>query len=144
MQSAGGDMTDQMDLVRDAAPLAEKCLDMGCASVLIKCGLSGMYYQSAGRERLQKVGERLRLPVDRWADAQGTQPCFRAKEVRSAAGAGDVSIAAYLTAVMRGLPPDTCACLAAAEGAASVASYDALGGTLSLEELEIRIRKGWK
>lgn len=141
---SASDMTDQMDLIRDAAPLAKKCLEMGCASVLIKCGLSGMYYQSAGRERLQKTGKRLRLPIDRWASAQGTQPCFRAKEVRSATGAGDVSIAAYLTAVMRGCAPDACTRLAAAEGAASVASYDALGGILSLEELETRIREGWK
>lgn len=144
MQRSGGDMTDQMDLLRDAAPLAEKCLDMGCASVLIKCGLSGMYYHAAPEGRLKSVGERLKLPVSLWADAHGTQPCFRAEVVRSTTGAGDVSIAAYLTAVMRGCAPDACARLAAAEGAASVASYDALGGILSLEELELRIHNGWR
>ena len=144
LQRSGGDMTDHMDLLRDAAPLARKCLDMGCASVLVKCGLSGMVYQSADRHRLQKAGERLHLPVDLWANAQGTQSCFQAEVVRSATGAGDVSIAAYLTAAMRGYAPDVCARLAAAEGAASVASYDALGGILSLEELEMRIREGWQ
>ena len=59
--------------------------------------------------------------------------------MRSATGAGDVSIAAYLTALMNGEGPADCAKLAAAEGCASVSSYDALGGVLPLEELKKRI-----
>ena len=47
--------------------------------------------------------------------------------------------AAYLTALMNGETPSDCAKLAAAEGAASVSSYDALGGILPLEELKKRI-----
>ena len=40
---------------------------------------------------------------------------------------------------MNGEGPEDCAKLAAAEGAASVSSYDALGGVLPLEELKKRI-----
>ena len=67
------------------------------------------------------------------------QSCFKAETVRSATGAGDVSIAAFLTALMNGETPENCAKIAAAEGAASVSSYDALGGILPLEELKKRI-----
>ena len=67
------------------------------------------------------------------------QPCYRAEIVRCTTGAGDVSIAAYLTALMNGETPADCAKLAAAEGAASVGSYDALGGILQLRELRKRI-----
>jgi sugar/nucleoside kinase (ribokinase family) len=77
--------------------------------------------------------------VDEWADTSGTQPCFRAETVRSATGAGDVSIAAYLTALMDGEPPAVCVKLAAAEGAASVSAYDPLSALLPLPDLKQRI-----
>ena len=72
------------------------------------------------------------------------QPCFRAETVCSGTGAGDVSIAAFLTALLDGETPKDCVRLAAAEGAASVTSYDALGGILPLAELKRRIENGWK
>ena len=131
----GGDMTGQSGILEDADKLAQKCLEMGCGSVLVKCGISGMVYRSGNRERLSRVGSRLPLDIDSWADKAGVQPCFRAEIVRSGTGAGDVSIAAWLTALMRGDTPEVCTRLAAAEGAASVTAYDALSGILPLDEL---------
>lgn len=140
----GGDMTAQAGILADAHRLARMCLDMGCGAVLVKCGISGMVYRTGSLERLKAVSPRLALDADMWADRQGTQPCYRAEIVRSGTGAGDVSIAAFLTAVIAGRPPAECAMLAAAEGAASVTSYDALGGVLPLDELKRRIDAGWK
>ena len=88
---------------------------------------------------MAQIGARLQLNVDEWAGRAGAQPCFKAETVRSATGAGDVSIAAYLTALMNGETPEDCAKMAAAEGAASVSSYDALGGILPLDELKKKI-----
>ena len=88
---------------------------------------------------MAQAGARLKLDVDAWADRAGIQPCFQAEIVRSTTGAGDVSIAAYLTALMNGETPEDCAKMAAAEGAASVRSYDALGGILPLDELKKKI-----
>ena len=140
----GGDMTEQPGVLEDAGRLAEACLKMGCGAVLVKCGLSGMVYRTGSRERLMQVGSRLRLDRETWADKAGVQPCFQAEIVRSGTGAGDVSIAAWLTALLQGEAPDICARLAAAEGAASVTSYDALGGILPLEECKRRVAAGWK
>ena len=91
-----------------------------------------------------RIGRNLGLDAELWADKEKVQPCFEAETVRSASGSGDVSIAAYLTAMLEGESPDRCAALAAAEGAASVAAYDALGGILPLDELAHRIDAGWK
>ena len=144
LNNTADDPTKNLDLVRYAKPLAEKCIEMGCGTVMIKCGTSGMYYKTAGRERMSGVGRNLRLHPGLWKDQEGVQPCYEAETVLSATGSGDVSIAAYLSAVLNGESPRQCAALAAAEGAASVTTYDALSGILPLNELLKRINAGWK
>ena len=139
LSARGGDITEQEGILDLADGLARTCLEMGCGAVLVKCGLSGMAWRTGSRERFARVGERLKADTGAWADRAGRQACYPAEIVRSATGAGDVSIAAYLTALMNGEGPADCAKLAAAEGAASVSSYDALGGVLPLEELKKRI-----
>ena len=139
LAAKGGDMTQQEGVLQKADELARICLDLGCGAALIKCGLSGMVYRAGCRERMTRIGARLQLNVNEWAGRAGAQPCFKAETVRSATGAGDVSIAAFLTALMNGETPEDCAKIAAAEGAASVSSYDALGGILPLDELRKRI-----
>ena len=137
--AAGGDMTQQEGIPEKADQLARQCLDLGCGAVLVKCGLSGMVYRTGSRERMAQVGARLNLDAGAWAGRSGARPCYPAETVRSTTGAGDVSIAAFLTALMNGEAPESCTKLAAAEGSASVSSYDALGGVLSLNELKQRI-----
>lgn len=139
----GGDITENLDLQAEALPPAEELISMGCRAVLIKCGTSGMVYRTAARERMASIGSRLSLNLDEWANQIGIQPCFRAGCVRSGTGAGDTSIAAFLTGVLRGFAPADCAALAAAEGACCVTAYDALSGLLPIEELTNRIRAGW-
>ena len=144
LSAAGGDMTDHLDVEKEAGPLAEKLLAMGCAAVLVKCGISGMLYRAAGEERLKAVGPKVSVDAAGWADKRGIQPCFPADIVRSGTGAGDTSIAAFLTAVLTGKDIASCAALASAEGACCVTAYDALSGLKQLDELEERIAKGWK
>ena len=142
--SQGGDMTEGLDMMADVKPLAEKCLELGCRAVLIKCGISGMYYKTAGCEVMAGVGSNLELDASVWADREGVQPCFRADQVLSGTGAGDTSIAAFLVAASMGRTPAQCAALAAAEGACAVTAYDALSGLKTMEELEARIASGWE
>lgn len=136
LSEQGGDMAALIDPERDAAPLAAECLKMGCAFALIKCGTAGMFYAAADAERMQLVGARLELDAGVWAGKSGAQPIFKAPRVLSATGAGDASIAAFLTALTLGYAPGKCVALAAAEGACAVTSYDALSGLKPLAELE--------
>ena len=144
LSARGGDMTEHLDMLRDVKPLAEKCLELGCRAVLIKCGISGMYYKTSEKAAMETVGSRLQLDTDTWADREGIQSCFRADRVLSGTGAGDTSIAAFLLAAAEGKDPAMCAALAAAEGACAVTSYDALGGLKPLDQLEARIASGWE
>ena len=144
LRETGGDVTENLDLVKYAKPLAGKCIQMGCGTILVKCGLSGMYYKTADHARVSQIGKRIGLNAEAWANRENSQPCFEAKIVRSATGSGDVSIAAFLSAILAGESPQRCVRLAAAEGAASVSGYDSLEGILSLEELGRRIDAGWK
>lgn len=141
LSALGGDMAEKIDLRRDASHLAEKALALGCKTVLIKCGTAGMYFRSG---KVTCPGEVLSLDAENWSDKEIIQPCFKADKVLSATGAGDTSIAAYLTAIMRGRSPEDAVKLAAAEGACSVTAYDALGGLKSLEELEEKVAAGWE
>ncbi len=144
LAAKGGDMTEGLDVAADVKPLADRLLELGCKAVLIKCGTTGMYYCTANRATMERVGARLGLDAGRWAGQAGFQPCFQADIVRSGTGAGDTSIAAFLAAVLQGKTPSECAALAAAEGACSVTAYDALSGLKPLEYLEARIKAGWK
>ena len=144
LSAKGGDMTEKLDMLRDVKPLADKCLELGCKAVLIKCGISGMYYKTSDKASMETVGSRLELDAAAWADKEGIQPCFKADQVLSGTGAGDTSIAAFLLAAAEGREPAQCAALAAAEGACAVTAYDALGGLKQLSELEARIASGWE
>ena len=142
--NTGGDITEGLDVEKEALPLAEELLAMGARFVMIKCGTSGLCYRASDTTALSSVGERLPLDVSAWADQTGIQPCFKADIVRSGTGAGDTSIAAFLTGVIRGYGPKECVAFAAAEGACSVTTYDALSGLKPIEDLEKRIGAGWE
>jgi len=144
LAAQGDDMAGNLSMEEDVKPLAEKCLALGCRAVLIKCGISGMYYRTADRETMHQVGCRLELDAEKWAGKEGVQPCFRADQVLSGTGAGDTSIAAFLMAAVNGKTPEVCAALAAAEGACAVTAYDALSGLRTLDVLEARIASGWE
>ena len=143
MNARNGDPMEHPDLRRDAMPLAEKALSLGCAAVLLKCGTSGMVLLTADGERTARTGRRLRLDADAWKGLRICQPCYRAPVVKSTTGAGDSSIAAFLAAAADGRDPADCVRLAAAEGAMAVTEYEALAAVLPLEELEKRIEAGW-
>lgn len=143
-RAAGKDITEILDIENDIKPLAEQCMDYGAKVLLIKCGAPGMYYRTADRLTLRGVGERAGLNPDVWADQEGFERSYLPDKVLSGTGAGDTSIAAFLTAMLEEYPPAKALQLSAATGASCVAAYDALSGLKPFSELERKIGDGWQ
>ncbi len=143
-RASGCDITEIVDIEKEIIPLAELAMRLGAGVVLVKCGVLGIYWCTAGEEVLRRTGEKTGLAAREWADKSGFEESFVPERVVSAAGAGDTSIAAFLTAMLRGCPPQECVRLAAAAGACSVEGYESFGTLKSLEELYARIGAGWQ
>lgn len=140
----GGDVTSIIDIEHEIIPLAKKALYMGAKVVLVKCGAKGMYWHTSDEESIKQVGKKIALDAVAWANKSGFERSFMPKRVLSGTGAGDSSIAAFLTTMLEGCSPEECMQLAAATGACCVENYDAISGLASLEELRKRIASGWK
>ena len=143
LKADGGDVVEVIDVQEDIKPLAQKCLDLGAKVLLIKCGAPGLYYRTSDERGLQRVGERLQLSTSDWASKEGFETSYKPNRVLSGTGAGDTSIAAFLTAMLNGYPIEKCMQLASATGASCVEAYDALSGLKRFEELEAKINAGW-
>ena len=139
----GGDITQFINIEDEVSPLAERMLKMGVGGLLIKCGSKGMYYRTSDSESMKNLCAEYDLSPEQWLSKEGFVDSFYQPNVLSATGAGDTSIAAFLTSMMRGKKLSRCVELAAATGACCVASLDALSGLCPLEDLEARIEAGW-
>ena len=144
IRAGGGDITDVLDIETDIKPLAEKCMAYGCKVLLLKCGAKGMYLQTAEGKKLEQISSRIGLDASVWAEQAIFERSYVPERILSGTGAGDTSIAAFLTAMLEGEHPQMCLHLAAATGASCVAAYDALSGLKPLNELRQKIEKGWE
>ena len=143
-RAGGADITGVLDIERDVRPLGEKCMSYGAKILLVKCGAPGIYYRTAEEEAFGETGRRLGLDAGCWAGREGFEASYVPERVLSGTGAGDTSIAAFLTAVLAGETLEDAMHLAAAAGASCVAAYDALSGLKPMSELKAKIAAGWK
>ena len=144
VRANGDDITKYLDEEKDIKPLAMKCIELGAKTVLLKCGVPGMFFASAREDKLAEISERVGLDASKWADKSLFEKSYVPDVILSGTGAGDTSIAAFLTSMLEGEVPEECLHLATATGACCVTSYDALSGLKPLEELKDRIKSGWE
>ena len=144
-RAKGKDVTAFLDIERDVKPLADRLLTYGAKVILIKCGSPGLYFRTAGKEKLMGIGGEIGKELaDTWADREAFEKSYLVKQVVSGTGAGDTTIAAFLTAILEGKDWQDTLHLAAATGALCVQTYDALGGIISLDEVQKKIDAGWE
>ena len=139
----GKDVTEVLSIEEDVIPLADRILQMGCKIAVIKCGAAGFYYKTGKKEAFAELEKESGLDYSTFADKEGFEKSYVPDAVISGTGAGDTTIAAFLTAMIQGYPFERCLQLAAATGASCVAAVDALSGLKSFDELADRIDKGW-
>lgn len=140
----GRDITTILDPEMDILPLAKQCMRMGVKILLLKCGAPGMYCCCADADTLQQIPAALGIDAEKWGGFAAFERSYVPDRILSGTGAGDTSIAAFLTALLDGYSPEDCVHLAAAEGASCITEYDALSGIRPLDELKARIDAGWK
>jgi sugar/nucleoside kinase (ribokinase family) len=140
----GKDLTMIVNVPRDVRPLAERALQMGAKIVMIKCGEPGVYFQTANRDKISSLENKLGFSLAGWSNREGFEASYVAEHVVSATGAGDVTIAAFLTSLLSENPLETCLNYATAAGACCVEAYDSLSGLKSLKEIQEKIDAGWK
>lgn len=91
-----------------------------------------------------KIGAKTELNLADWTEKEGFEKSYVPEKILSGTGAGDTSIAAFLTAMLEGYSIEKAMQLASGTGASCVAAYDALSGLKTFEELESKINAGWQ
>lgn len=143
-RAKGEDITSILDIEKDVKPLADMLLSWGAKVLLIKCGAPGIYLRTNKVNVLEEIGEELLIDVKEWAEISHFEKSYKPAQILSGTGAGDTSIAAFLTAISKGYSWDKCLKLAAATGACCVSAYDALSGLQPFEKLLEKIESGWE
>jgi sugar/nucleoside kinase (ribokinase family) len=122
--------------------VSAELLEMGVKIVLLKLGARGAYLHTGVATALQNMGRSQPSDIAAWADRQLWAPCFQAK-VAGTTGAGDATIAGFLSGLLRGLPPGQALTAAVAVGACNVEAPDALSGLRPWDETLARVNSGW-
>jgi sugar/nucleoside kinase (ribokinase family) len=128
---------------------ADEYLAMGCRIVVIKNGHNGWYIKTTSADRLSELGRAIPRGgspdaqslsrsewLHNWASRELWCPAFRVERIASTAGAGDSSIAGFLTALLQGRSIEASLKLANAAGALNLRGMDTLSGLGSWQEVE--------
>ncbi|MFD0961881.1 carbohydrate kinase family protein [Paenibacillus chungangensis] len=126
--------------------LSAELLGMGVAVAAIKLGEYGLYVRtSASLQRLRSMGHSAPLgeELESWRDKELLAPCYKV-DVSGTTGAGDCTIAGFLSGLARGLPIEDTLLTAVGVGACNVERPDAVSGIPGWEDVQRRIASGWE
>jgi sugar/nucleoside kinase (ribokinase family) len=122
--------------------LSGELLGLGAKIAGFKLGHRGFYVRTGPAGVLATMGAAKPASPEAWACKEIWAPVF-VVDVVGTTGAGDATIAGFLTALLRGLSVEDAATAAVAVGACNVEAADALGGVRPWDETWRRVRAGW-
>ena len=123
--------------------LSQQLIDLGAKVAGIKIGDRGIFLRTAGRSALDDLGRARPSDVSAWANRAIWSPCF-CVDVVGTTGAGDSTIAGFLSALLRDQSPEDALNTAVAVGACNVEAADALSGVRTWDDTLGRIQAGWR
>jgi len=142
-RAAGGSIVVGMD-GNLLAWLAEACISCGAAVVALKAGDQGLYLRTTpDRRRLDGIVHRFSGDQQDWYGRELFAPCFQARVVGTT-GAGDATIAGFLTSLLGGAGLEMTLRGAVAVGACSVEAADASSAVPAWEAVHQRMAGGWQ
>jgi sugar/nucleoside kinase (ribokinase family) len=130
--------------VKEISTLGSDLLEMGTAIAMIKCGNRGLYIQTAGKERLEKLGAANCNDINNWVHRELWFPVYQEEKFVGALGSGDAAIAGFLSAFVRNHSIESCLRYANAAGSMNVTVPDGLTWNKGFDDLTKRIQSGWK
>ena len=111
----------------DFSILSGKLLDLGVKVAAIKAGIKGYYLRTANKDVLKTL-EPISDILEEWSEREIWASSYKAQKFGSATGAGDATIAGFLTAFLKGLDPEKCVKAANLLGWQNVREIDTLSG----------------
>lgn len=130
--------------VEEISTMGGDLIRMGTAIAMVKCGSRGLYIQTAGQERLKKMGSAGCADLENWADRELWFPVYKEEKFVGALGSGDSAIAGFLSAFVWGHSVESCLRYANAAGSMNVTVPDGLTWNKGFEDLTRRIKAGWE
>ena len=143
-RASGVDVTHVLSIKNDVAPMAERLINMGCKIAVIKCGAAGFYYKTADKNSFEDLEKISSIDFSSFISKEGFEKSFVPDVIISGTGAGDTTIAAFLTAMIKGYKFEKCLAYASGTGACCMSSVNALDALKTFDKLEEKISKGWK
>ncbi|RXZ84328.1 carbohydrate kinase family protein [Paenibacillaceae bacterium] len=125
--------------------LSSELLELGAAVVALKLGEHGLYVRTtADPQRLQAMGPCAPQPeaAAAWLDRELLAPCFKV-QVAGTTGAGDCTIAGFLTGLLKGISLEEAIRSGVGVGACNVEQADATSGVPDWDKVQGRISAGW-
>jgi len=123
--------------------LADTLISMGATAVAIKLGDQGLYLRTGARtERLANAAGTAADSTP-WRNRQLLAPCFRTR-VAGTTGAGDCTIAGFITGLLSGMDPVAVITNAVGVGACCTEATDATSGIPDWHTVINRINSGWQ
>jgi sugar/nucleoside kinase (ribokinase family) len=115
--------------------LSDELVEMGCAIIVIKLGEYGLYMRTTGNiSRLRSCGIFTEKQLEAWCMRELYIPCYDVS-VAGTTGAGDCTIAGFLSGLLRQLSPEQTMKSAVGVGACNVQQLDAISGIVGWEEV---------
>jgi sugar/nucleoside kinase (ribokinase family) len=123
--------------------LADTLINMGALAVAIKLGDQGLYLRTGSR--IERLANAAGSGADStpWRKRQLLAPCFRTS-VAGTTGAGDCTIAGFISGLLSGMGPVAVITNAVGVGACCTEATDATSGIPDWHTVIDRINSGWQ